>query len=104
MPLKTNTPEQREAYRIYMREYHKKKYKNDDEYKRKHIERVKARQAIKKAEKQQENIEMKLEAEEPYNINIDDVDFDERYDEADREFKENLQKIREAHAEEDFSY
>jgi hypothetical protein len=71
MPLKTNTPEQREAYRIYMREYHKKKYKNDEEYKRKHIDRVKARQAIKKAEKLQERIEMNLEAEEPYNIDIE---------------------------------
>jgi len=80
MPLKTNTPEQREAYRIYMREYHKKKYKNDEEYKRKHIDRVKARQAIKKAEKlqeeervmelerEQERYELAHEIDEPYNI------------------------------------
>ena len=71
MPLKTATPEQREKYRQYMREYHKNRYHNDEKYKTNQITRVKARQAMLKAEKLQEHIEMKLEAEEPYNIDTE---------------------------------
>jgi hypothetical protein len=82
MPLKTNTPEQREEYRIYMREYHKKRYQTDPEYKTKHVQRVKDRQAIKKLEKEQEQErerelereqerhELAHEIDEPYNNEV----------------------------------
>ena len=71
MPLKTNTPEQREAYKLYMREYQKRRYQNDEEHKRKQLERVKARQARKKLE-----LEMFEQMEINRDAIMEDVDRD----------------------------
>lgn len=43
MPRKLETPAQKEAYKIYMKNYMKKKYLEDPDYKKKQIEKSQLR-------------------------------------------------------------